>query len=150
MKFGHVLIQYKWNCTKLLKRSNFPASVALLTELCCNRPLFCNCPLLKDISFSIQSVCWFGVINQKPRVWFGWFLGWITLVIFENFEHFFKILKRALEQFNPNRPPKHAIATNIYLLKINNLNTRKRGEICLKLNNKNTRTTSVSFWYFSF
>ena len=25
--------------------------------------LFCNCPLLKDI-VSIQSVCWFGVINQ--------------------------------------------------------------------------------------
>ena len=40
------------------------------------------------------------------------------------------------------------ISANIYLLKVNNRNTRKVWDI-FKVNNKNTRTTSLtSFWWF--
>ena len=38
----------------------------------------------------------------------------------------------------------------IYLLKVNNRNTRTRREICSKFNNKDTRTTSLCIYFTPF
>ena len=69
---------------------------------------------------SVQSIYWFGVINQSPHVCFGKFLGEITHVIFENLKIVLLLLgqfqnpQKCTRKFIPNRPPKHVItSTNI-------------------------------------
>ena len=65
----------------------------------------------------MQSVCWFGLINQNHMFGadnFGdksplWFLKILKLFLF--YSDNFKIFRNALVQFFPNRPSKYVISS---------------------------------------
>ena len=62
-------------------------------------------------------------LTSNHIIWFGTFLGKITLVIFENlklssfYSGNYKLFKNALAQFIPNRPPKHVVISTNSMIK---------------------------------